>query len=232
LHQICKRDSVPYNSRTYKFLATIAFVLFSAVNTYAQNGRGKYDTILVSGIIKGNDTFPFAWLPPVIAHGKMPAWLAEYYRNQKHKEQGSGTGFTAYMSLRNKVIKTFPYAHASGVVLQDLDSMMKVYYSNDAKKAFKERKEKELNQRFKGELTDMTISEGKVLIKLISRQTGKDVYTIVKELKGGGFAIASQGIARLFDHNLKDYYEPNGEDVAIEAIVRELEFNGFKEIKF
>jgi hypothetical protein len=213
-------------------LITALLVVLCARDAKAQNGYGKYDTILVSGIIKGNDTFPFAWLPPVIAYAKMPAWLSEYYKNQQHKQQGSGTGFTAYMSLRNKVIKTFPYAHASGVVLQDLDSMMSVYYSNDAKKAFKERKEKELNQRFKGELTDMTVSEGKVLIKLISRQTGKDVYTIVKELKGGGFAVASQGLARLFDHNLKDYYEPNGEDVAIEAIVRELEFNGFKEIKF
>lgn len=65
----------------------------------------------------------------------------------------------------------------------------------------------------------MTISDGKVLIKLIDRQTGRTGYDIIKEFKGGFTAAFWQGIACLFRNNLKDEFDPYGEDLLIEEIV-------------
>ncbi|MCB0698897.1 MAG: DUF4294 domain-containing protein, partial [Chitinophagaceae bacterium] len=83
--------------------------------------------------------------------------------------------------------------------------------------------EKELKRRFKGEIEDMTITQGHVLVKLIDRQTGKSCYHIIKELKGGFSAAVFQSIAVLFSHNLKADYDGDGEDSDMEEIVRELE---------
>ena len=69
----------------------------------------------------------------------------------------------------------------------------------------------------------MSISDGKVLIKLIDRQTGKTGYDIIKEFKGGFSAVFWQGVARLFRNNLKDEYDPFGEDILIEEIVKLIE---------
>jgi hypothetical protein len=83
--------------------------------------------------------------------------------------------------------------------------------------------EDELKRRFNGEISDLTISQGHVLVKLIDRQTGKSCYNIVKELKGGVPAAVFQTVALIFSHNLKREYDPNGDDRDMEAIVQELE---------
>jgi hypothetical protein len=199
---------------------------------HAQHKASPYDTILVSAIVVGNDTFAFRWLDPIWVVGLPSESLKRYKANQKLKQGGDSEEYYAYLKMRNRVFKVFPYAAAAGDVVADLDSTLPKYYSKEARQAYKERREAQLYARFKSELTNMDIEEGKILIKLISRQTGKDVYTVVNDLKGKGFAFASQGLARIFGHNLRDYYEPNGEDVAIEAIVKELERTGYKQLTY
>src|SRR5690606_16982432 len=83
--------------------------------------------------------------------------------------------------------------------------------------------EAQLNKRFKGELEDFTINEGIVLVKLINRQTGKNCYAIIRELKGGFSAVIWQSVALLFENNLRREYEPSGRDRTIENLVLELE---------
>jgi hypothetical protein len=63
-------------------------------------------------------------------------------------------------------------------------------------------------------------------VKLIARQTGKPCYQIVKELKGGFNAGIWQAVALLFSNNLKNNYDPEGDDAAIESIVLEIEARG------
>jgi hypothetical protein len=218
----------------YYFTATIV-LLFFVLPAQAQLPAGMaYE---VPAIIIGDDTMTYVELPGIYVSAPAPEWYKEYSRNQKLKQKhsagdGSTAQYNSYALMRKRVIKVFPYAAAAGNLVYTIDSAMQHIYSTAARKAYKDRMEAALYARFKAELTDMTIAEGKILIKLISRQTGKDVYTIVNELKGKGVAVASQGVARLFGHDLRSYYEPNGEDVAIEAIVKELEFNGWEEIKF
>ena len=84
--------------------------------------------------------------------------------------------------------------------------------------------EDELLSRYKNELKKMSISDGRVLIKLIDRETGRTSYSIIKEFRGSFAAAFWQGIARIFRNNLKDEYDPYGEDALIEQIVTLIEF--------
>ena len=68
----------------------------------------------------------------------------------------------------------------------------------------------------------MTVSQGKVLVKLIDRETGQTSYELIKELRSGFTAFMWNSIAILFGNNLKAEYDPV-EDADIEAIVQMIE---------
>ena len=91
------------------------------------------------------------------------------------------------------------------------------------KKALVNKTEKEIKARFEGELKNLTINQGRILIKLIDRQTGNTSYVVLEELKGNLSAFFWQSLARLFGHNLKAHYDPNGEDAEIEKIIKTIE---------
>lgn len=180
--------------------------------------RGN-DTILLGGIVVDKDTFAMVFLEDFDLVGKLPRHLA------KHRE--------AYNRLRYNIYKVYPYAIVAAEVLKDVDVNL-AKYENDKKKRKEYLKtvEKELNKRFKGELENMTITQGQLLVKLINRQTGKNCYGIIKELKGGFSAVVWQSVALLFNNSLKREYDPYDRDKEIENIVIELEANYYYKYKY
>ncbi|MGA2822421.1 MAG: DUF4294 domain-containing protein, partial [Bacteroidales bacterium] len=80
--------------------------------------------------------------------------------------------------------------------------------------------EKDLEARFGDEIKDLNFTQGKLLIKLIYRQTGNSTFEIVKELRGSFNAFIYQTIARIFGYDLRSQYDPEGNDKAIEHIVQ------------
>jgi hypothetical protein len=83
--------------------------------------------------------------------------------------------------------------------------------------------EKEINEQYGDELKNMTFSQGKILIKLIDRETGDCSYALVQDLRGNFTAFFYQAFARLWGYNLKVKYDPEGTDKQIETIVRLIE---------
>ena len=79
--------------------------------------------------------------------------------------------------------------------------------------------ENELFSEFEKPLKKMTISQGKLLLKLIDREVGQSSYYLIKKYRGGFTAFFWQGIARIFGSNLKTPYDKFGEDKAIEELV-------------
>ena len=78
--------------------------------------------------------------------------------------------------------------------------------------------EKEMRGKFEKELRDLTIGQGKVLVKLINRETANNCYGIIKEVKGGFSAWTWQLVAKHYDYNLKEAYDPNKERILELAI--------------
>lgn len=188
-------------------LAAVTILLCSATS-FAQP-RGN-DTLLLGGIVVGTDTFAMVYLENVTVTDKLPRkWARKKAR---------------YDRMRHNVYKVYPYALIAADVLKDVDSNLLVIGDDKStRKAYLKSVEQELKSRFNGEISDMTVSQGHVLVKLIDRQTGKSCFNIVKELKGGVPAVVFQSIALIFTHNLKKEYDPNGDDKDMEVIVRELE---------
>ena len=83
--------------------------------------------------------------------------------------------------------------------------------------------EKELLAEHKDELKKWSVTDGRILLKLINRETERTPYSIIKDFRGDVSAVFWQGIALLFKNNLKDGYEPEGDDRYLEEIVTLIE---------
>lgn len=177
------------------------------------------DTIMLGAIVVDADTFAMVYMDDIWVVDKLPRKFAR----QRAK----------YDRLRYNVHKVYPYAIVAAEVLKDVDVNLEKY-KNDKKKrkAYLNQVEKELNKRFKGELEDFTITQGQILVKLINRQTGKNCFSIIRELKGGFSAVVWQSLAVLFNNNLKREYDPEDRDKDIETIVAELEANVYYKYRY
>ena len=107
--------------------------------------------------------------------------------------------------------------------MNDINTHLVVIKSKDARKNYLKTREKELKKEFTDPLTNLSVYQGKVLMKLINRQTGNNCYDLIKEYKGGVTARFYQTVAFFFDSNLRQPYNAAAEDRQIEDIVQEIE---------
>ncbi len=112
-----------------------------------------------------------------------------------------------------------PYAKEANRLLRQYEpEYLKLTSERDKRRLIK-KVEDELMKQYKEELKKLSIQDGKVLIKLIDRETGKTGYTLIREFRGAFIATFWQGIARLFGNNLKDEFDAWGEDMLLEEII-------------
>jgi len=175
----------------------------------AAQQKSSTDTILLGAVIENGDTIANVFLDDFEFLDRLPK---KWARRQAQ-----------YNRLRYNVYKTYPYAVIAAGVLKDVNEKLAMIPEEKAKKAYMKSIERELKAKFKGDLENLTISQGQVLVKLINRQTGRNCYSIIKEVKGGFNAVVYQSVALLFSNNLKKAYDPEGDDRDIESVVRELE---------
>jgi hypothetical protein len=114
----------------------------------------------------------------------------------------------------------YPYAKLAGVKLKQIKAVLDTIKNDKQRKLFLKKSEKELDAQFGDQVRDMTYSQGKILIKLVYRETGASTFSIVKELKGGFSAFFWQTFARLFGYDLKAVYDPRGDDQGIERVIQ------------
>lgn len=124
-----------------------------------------------------------------------------------------------YDRLKINVMVAYPYAKLAGEMLRNYEKELEFIDNEKEKKAYMKKVEKELEDEFGDELSNLSISQGVILIKLIDRETGNTSYEVVEELRGKFSAFFWQGLARLFGHNLKDEYDSEGEEQMIEEIM-------------
>ncbi len=132
-----------------------------------------------------------------------------------------------YWRMKYRIKKVWPYAVLGAQYLQEMDQLRDELSKRKFKKAVNQR-QKELFDNFSGILKKFTRTEGKILIKLIYRQTGVSTYEIAKELKSGFKAFWWNASASMFSLSLKDEYDPrtDAEDYNIETILVECFANG------
>ncbi len=127
-----------------------------------------------------------------------------------------------YLILRRRVIKVYPYAKLASDRLMILNKRLNNLKSKRSKKKYLRRLEKFLYEEFEQELKKLSRSQGRILIKLVHRQTGITIFELIKELRTGLKAFFYQTTASLFKLSLKDKYNPENilEDYLIEDILQ------------
>ena len=118
-----------------------------------------------------------------------------------------------------RVKKVLPYAKEAAILLKKYEMEVSPDARGRDRRIYVRRAEDELMKKYGPTLRNMSISDGRVLIKLIDRETQKVSYDLIHDLKGGVTAVFWQGVARIFGNNLKSSYDPLGEDRQIEQII-------------
>lgn len=197
----------------FRFLTIAVFSLLYLQLPAAAQQRSASDTVAVRAVVAGKDTLPSITLSIVEVVDRLPKRL--------RKERARWT------RLRNAVYVTYPYAITASRVLKDVSVELDKLPNKKQRKAYLASKEKELKDKFGNKLEDLSVYQGKVLMKLIHRETGENCYEIIKELKGGFNARVYQTVAFFFGGNLKSEFNTQ-DDKDIEAIVQEIQlYNRF-----
>src|SRR5579871_1191975 len=207
------------NKKTFILILSVLFVMAqeicfaqqptTSLAPEASSRYGKNDTLLVPMIVYEGDTIPSRTLNMVWVTAAMPVAM------RKRLEE--------WTRLRNAVYVTYPYAKKAGAIMNDMNLKMAKMTNENEKKEYVKSREKELKKEFTEPLTNLSVYQGKVLMKLINRQTGNNCYDIIKEYKGGFNARFWQTVAFFFGSSLKQPYDANGEDKQIETFVIEIE---------
>lgn len=126
--------------------------------------------------------------------------------------------------LRNAVYVTYPYARVAGATINDINRQMTNVTSKKQRKEYIKSREKELRKQFTEPLSKLSVYQGKVLMKLINRQTGNNCYEIIKEFKGGVNARMYQTVAFFVGGDLKQNWDiADKTDRQIENFVKEID---------
>jgi hypothetical protein len=139
------------------------------------------------------------------------------------KEFRTNRELERYRKLIANIKKTLPYAKECTHRLDIINSDLEKLSSRKEREEYLDNAEKKLFIDFEADIREMTITQGRVLMKLIDRETGKSSYSLIKEYKGSVTAVFWQGIARIFGSNLKITYKPDSDDKIIEEIIIKIE---------
>ena len=188
-----------------KLFFIIIIVLAGTYSTVAQ----RVQPITVRAIIVEGDTIPVIGLKEV-----------EIFSLTIPKSRKAQRKLTR---LIKNVKKVYPWARLAGIQLRKYDKMLVEANTEKERRKIMKQAEKEINEKYGGDLKKLTFSQGKILIKLIDRETGNSSYSLVQELRGNFTAFFYQAFARIWGYNLKLKYDPEGEDKQIETIVKMIE---------
>ncbi len=188
-------------------LLLMAFLVIKTEKAAAQYGVN--DTIKTFAVVYEEDTIEAKTLPEIL-------FRSAY-------DEAHMAAKAQWTRLRNAIYVTYPYAKRAGKIMNELNAkLVNISDAAERKKCIRSR-EKDLKKEFTDPLTNLSVYQGKVLMKLIKRETGNNCYEIIKEYKGGFTARFYQTVAFFFGSNLKQPYDKDGEDKEMEVIVQEVE---------
>lgn len=197
------------------FSAILLFLLF-VVDTKGQidSLKQKNDTVqgkafLLQKVKRNGETLPEVEIKEVTV-----------YANPKFPKKSD---FRKYERLVYNLKRVYPYALIVRNKLFLVNEEMRNLPTEKERREYIRKVEKEVFAEYEDDMREMTITQGRLLIKLIDRETLNTSYTLIKDYRGKFSAAFWQGIARIFGTNLKEEYDPYGDDAIIESILIEID---------
>ena len=124
-----------------------------------------------------------------------------------------------YQRLIRMVKKCYPLAKQARVEMEKMEQQLLAVKDPKQQQKLSKELQRRLIKQYTPVILKMTFSEGKVLLKLIDRETEQTAFQIIKEFRGGFVAGFFQAMARLFGNDLKLEYQPGTRDKTLEQIV-------------
>ena len=188
-----------------RFLLVIIFI--STINLYSQN---KNVIIADLDIING-DTLFIKEFPEVE--------ILEFKDNIERRK---------YYILKRRVLKVYPYALVAKEKLDAIQRGLDTIPKRRHKKRYTKQVASWVKEEYTEQLKSLTMSEGRILVKLIYRETKITSYDIVRSYRGRFNAFFWQTMAKLWENNLKTQYDPVNikEDMLIEHIILQAKIEG------
>ena len=187
-----------------QLIYALIFFIFHALSVTGQENEPQQYTI---GIVESGDTIVYRELKEVVI---IPQNMTKRAERQ-------------YSSYVAKVKKVYPLAIEARELLKEYEPQYYALSNQRDRRKLMKNLEKELMNKHKEELKHWYISDGRILLKLINRETERTPYSIISDFRGEFNAVFWQGIARLFKNNLKAGYDPFGEDQLLEEVVMLIE---------
>ena len=144
----------------------------------------------------------------IVGNSRRSAVARDYMRNER---------------LIYNIKKVYPYAIIARDQLMQVNNELEAIKSENGRNNYIKEVEKRMFADYKTEIMNLTITQGKILIKLIDRETQNTSFELIRHYRGRINAAFWQGIARLFGSNLKAEYDRFGEDAEMETIVLDIE---------
>lgn len=189
---------------TYKIIFSLLLFCIYTKGISQSSQWGKTDTLIKGAVVYEGDTIEAKVLAGVYVFSA-----------------GNMSAKAKWTRLRNAVYVTYPYAKRAALILNDVN--VHIAGKNQAfVSQYITSREKDLKKEFADPIMNLSVYQGRILMKLINRETGNNCYNILKEFKGGFSARFWQTVAFFFGSNLKQPYDPKGEDAEIEKIVKEV----------
>jgi hypothetical protein len=194
-------------------IVLIVSIVFSFLFSHRICSQEKKDSIplVLHGVKVGQDTLLFRTLDEVsvIASHRRKG---KYYRNTRK-----------YLRTVRNIRVVYPYAQIVNQKIGEINAKLENVSSKKERRKLIRKEYKSMMKDYKAPLMKMKISQGKLLMKLIDRETGSTSYTHLKELKGSMNAFFWQTVALMFGSSLKSEYDPLDKDWMVEEILQRME---------
>lgn len=201
--------------RLVVFLGLGMIGFFSPDSAFAQETPPARKEVLIGYKIEHGDTLYVDKISPVYVFNRPNNW-------KKSREWR-----TYYRTVYN-FKKVYPYALKAKEIIQEADSiLLHTKFSKREREKYLKTYEKRLFKEFEKPLKNLSINQGKLLLRLLDRELGQTSFYIIKNYRGGFAAGFWQGVAKLFGSDLKRPYDKFGEDKMIEELVLLYQQNAF-----
>jgi len=187
----------------------ILFIFQLPVITKAQDSLDITSENVVYQVIIEEDTMLVSSIEEVIV-----------FRRPKFKTRRE---WRRYYRLIRHIKKVYPIAKSASAKYDSISAEMMILNTERERKKYLKEVEKGIMKEYEDDIRRLTLTQGKILLKLIDREIGETSYELLNELKGSFTAFFWQTIARIFGQNLKVEFDAEGEDWLINEIMILLE---------
>lgn len=193
-----------------KLLFSILFVFATVSISVAQDVKVANDWVPPGGArlmvqVENGDTVFLCWLKDIWVFPKST------FKNKRQEQ--------FFWKTVRDVKKTLPYAKVVGSELRRVNMLLVDMKNERERKKYLAIYEKQIFEKYEKDLKKMSVSQGKLLLKLIDRECSTTSYDLIKQYRGNVTAFFWQGVARLFGSNLKSEYDAKGNDKVLEKVI-------------